>query len=246
MLGMLKSPEVSLKQKVLRTVGALATLYAINPSHPVHAEVDNGEGSYSQIGDIKRQYPQCNGNNTEWVISGENENKVLNLGPLDEQCGNGHLPNTLNIVVGGKNSIRSGFYPDRYLSEPIKGISCPEGFQNMLFEGDPKETVVSISYAGNPKPDFHFTIHQNAKDQEGVLIQYCAYFYINSKGALRYTGVPFREVHYKIEAPRSLDEFRASFGAVKGDSNYVEKYDQNDDGVINVTDFSLLRDKLTQ
>lgn len=246
----LKSPEISLKQSALRIAAVLAAPFVFNPSEPVHAEVDNGEGSYTKIGDIKRQYSQCNGNKTEWVIDwGDDRYTALPLKDLPNQCGNDETTNQIKITVKGEDLTPSIFYSERYQSSPIN-LSCPEGFSTLyILSGDVSKDNVGvnkINYGGNPNPEYRFYINKDAADQEGTFIHSCTYLYQDGQDRSRFIAVPFREFHYRIENRVSLEEYKTVFGAVKDDSNYKEKYDPNNDGVINITDFSLLRDKLTQ
>ena len=252
---MLKSPEislpkVSLKEKVLRTIGGVLALYAINPSQPTHAEVTHNENDKKLV----REYPECNGNNTQWVLefTGVPEDQrytVLNLGLLS-QCGSVELDNTLRFEIKAEDLRPNTFFSEKYSAGPVRGISCPEGFHQgaTTFTGiTTKAGFIKVNHGGNPIPEYLPFIDKDANDQELELTQKCVYVYrwIDPSMGLA-AVVPYKKVILEIEAPRSLDEFKASFGAARGDGNYREKYDKDNNDIIDIRDFSLLRDRLAQ
>lgn len=147
---MLKSPEVSLKQKVLRTVGALATLYAISPSQPVSAEIDEGSGDYSETGkvdeptneiEVEAEYPQCGTpkrdlrNHTFWVtkmkIGGQTFYDEVQFGPLSEQCGNGRMQ-------------------QRHITRQTFETICPQGTQGPFWDVSTSQGVTIESKPVHP------------------------------------------------------------------------------------------------
>ena len=165
---MLKSPEISFKQKVLRTVGGVLTLTAINPPQLIHAEVTHNDRQ------LVREYPECNGNNTQWVLefTGVPEDEkytVLNLGPLSKQCGIVELDNTLRFEITAENLRPNTVFPEKYSAGPVRGISCPEGFNQgaTTFTGiTTKAGLIRVIHGGNPIPEYSPFIDKDASDQE--------------------------------------------------------------------------------
>lgn len=212
---------------------------------------------------IVRQYPQCSAEDsqTEWVVQVGNKFITYKLGNLSEQCGNGPIDNP---GIGGL-----AFEMGRFITAgervfdlettkilpAVEGnrLSCPEGFTGFeLVNTNPSSSVSLLPAKGELNSDNTITtrlsldLRDPSKFREfpsGNFIQNC----VDALG----NSVAFKKVDYRLITPfigkidlkvltrRFTDRFNQSFGSTKGQPNYDQALDYDENEIVNLADLSL-------